>query len=183
MMFGKELSENEKILVVVRKHWLIFAVEAFLLILAALAPLVVAALVPAGTAQALMNIGVSINFLLLVYVLYVLQLWTFIFIAWTTYFLDVWVVTNHRIINIDQRTLFFRDMTTLMIEKIQDVTVEVRGVFATIFGFGKLTLRTAGENEDISLRFAAHPQYAKDMIIEAQEGARLSGNTDAVAHM
>jgi hypothetical protein len=65
MMFGKELSENEKILVVVRKHWLIFAVEAFLLILAALAPLVVAALVPAGTAQALMNIGVSINFLLL----------------------------------------------------------------------------------------------------------------------
>jgi hypothetical protein len=50
--------------------------------------LVVAALVPAGTAQALMNIGVSINFLLLVYVLYVLQLWTFIFIAWTTYFID-----------------------------------------------------------------------------------------------
>jgi uncharacterized membrane protein YdbT with pleckstrin-like domain len=183
MLLSKELAKNEKVLVVVRKHWLIFSIQAFFLGLAALAPLVIAAFIPSGAGDSLVELGVSVNFLLLLYVLYVLQIWNFIFIAWTNYFLDMWVVTNHRVINIDQRNLFYRDMTTLMIEKIQDVTVEVRGVLATLFGFGKLTLRTAGEGEDISIRFAAHPQYAKDMIIEAQEGARLAGNTDSVGEI
>lgn len=180
MMFSKQLDEGEKIIVVIRKHWLVFALQAFCLILFMIAPLIAVVFLPASAGDALLQLGIHTDFLLLCYVLFVLFLWMLLFILWTTYFLDAWVVTNRRIIDIDQRTLFYRDITTLMLEKIQDVTVEVRGILATLFGYGKLILHTAGDSDDIVINLAAHPQYAKDRIIACQEVVGRLGKKDSV---
>ena len=179
-MFSKQLGSDEKIVVVIRKHWLVFILEAFVIVLAIVAPLIAAVFVPSSLLVSLAQIGVSGDLLLFAYVIFVLVLWMFLFILWTTYFLDAWVVTNRRVIDIDQKTLFYRETTTLMLEKIQDVTVEVQGILATLFGYGKLTLHTAGDGEDIVINFAAHPQYAKDRIIACQDLARHMGKKDSI---
>ena len=172
-MIQTKLDENEKVIVLIRKHWLIFSLRAFFIAAVALIPLIAYAFIPADALASIETI-VSGTVALFVYLLFVLGLWLLIFIDFTTFHLDIWVVTNRRIIDIHQRTLFSRDTTTLMLEKIQDATVEVRGLLATLFNFGTLIIHTAGENPDIVITFAADPQTAKDKILECERIA--SGN-------
>lgn len=157
---------------IIRKHWFAFAAQGFLLIIAALIPLILASFVPQTGIDSLAELGARGALLTFLYILWVLAMWNLAFISWTNYYLDTWIVTNRRIIDIDQRGLFRRKVTTLMLERIQDMTVDMDGIVPTLLGFGTLTLHTAGaENPDIVIRFAAHPQYAKDRILASQHKA------------
>lgn len=171
-MISDRLDPNEHVLTVIRKHWFMFAAQGFMLILVALMPLFIASFVPQQGIDSLATLGARGTFLTFLYTLWVLAVWNLAFIAWTNYYLDTWIVTNRRIIDIDQRGLFKRKVTTLMLERIQDITVDMDGLVPTLMGFGTLTLHTAGaENPDIVIRFAAHPQYAKDRILAGQHTA------------
>lgn len=172
-MISSKLDADEKVVVVIRKHWLIFTMRVLVLFIIALLPLIAYSFAPQESLEALSEL-ISGNMALFAYLLFLLLIWLLVFIDFTTYFLDVWVVTNRRIIDVQQRTLFARDTTTLMLERIQDATVEVRGILATIFGFGTLTVHTAGENPDIVIHFAADPQTAKDRILECERLASRS---------
>jgi hypothetical protein len=55
------------------------------------------------------------------FILWVLTLWIFFFLDWTKYYLDVWYVTQKRIIIIDQKALFDREISNVRFDKIQDV--------------------------------------------------------------
>jgi len=180
MIFSNQLDHGEKISVIIRKHWLIYAFNVAALVLAALIPLILGALAPQSIQDGLIASGVSGAFLIYMYVMFLILLWVLAFVSWTTYFLDTWIVTNRRIISIDQKTLFERTVTTVMLEKIQDVTVHVDGVLPTLVGFGTLILHTAGDGEDIVISFAAHPQYAKDRIIEMQKAALSKMSTSSM---
>ena len=179
-MFSRQLDTGEKTIVVIRKHWFMFALQAFLLSLLAIAPVLAVPFIPKEAGEALATLGVSEQFLLLMYVLFLLGIWVLGFISWTVYYLDTWIVTNRRVIDVNQKALFVREITNLMLEKVQDVTVEVNGILPTLFGFGTLTLHTAGENTDIVIRFAAHPQYARDRIMECQRFASQNERRDTV---
>ncbi len=171
-MISDRLDPNEEVVTVIRKHWFMFAIQVFILSVVALFPLLAALFIPATAFESLSQIGASSTFLVFLYMLWVLMTWNLAFISWTTYYLDTWIVTNRRIIDIDQRALFQRKVTTLMLEKIQDMTVDVDGLFQTLFGFGTLILHTAGaEDPDIVIRYAAYPQHAKDRILECQRHA------------
>jgi len=77
--------------------------------------------------------------------LYYLYILLFFFNAFLDYYLDVWIVTTKRIINIEQKGLFNRVIAEHELDKIQDVTGEQKGFFATIFSFGDVLVQTAGE--------------------------------------
>jgi len=171
-MISDRLDPNEQVVTVIRKHWFMFAVQLFMLSFAAAFPLAAATFIPPSGIEALASMGATPTFLVFAYILWVLAMWNLAFISWTTYYLDVWIVTNRRIIDIDQQALFRRKVTTLMLEKIQDVTVDVQGILSTIFGFGRIILHTAGaEDPDIVIDFAAHPQHAKERVLECQRRA------------
>lgn len=171
MMFSSRLDSSEQIIVTIRKHPLVFCLQILVLFFGALIPLVFTVLAPENVRLAFAGLFATGVFLVFAYVIWVLLLWMSAFVLWTNYFFDMWVVTNRRIIDIDQRTLFYREITTLMLEKIQDITVEIPGVLATLFGYGTLIIHTAGENKDIVIHFANNPQEAKDKILACQERA------------
>lgn len=177
-MISDRLDPNERVVTVIRKHWFMFAIQMFIIALAAAFPLVAATFIPSTAAESLAALGMTSAYLVFLYLLWVLMCWNLAFISWTTYYLDTWIVTNRRVIDIDQQALFRRKVTTLMLEKIQDMTVEVDGLFQTLFGFGTIILHTAGaEDPDIVIRYAAHPQYAKDRILESQHQSAVSSPT------
>lgn len=78
---------------------------------------------------------------------YYLYTWLFAFHSFVDYYLDVWVVTNRRIINIEQKSLFMRQSSEQKLYRIQDVTAELRGFFSTIFNYGTVYIQTAGEEQ------------------------------------
>jgi hypothetical protein len=83
--------------------------------------------------------------------------------------LDVWIVTDQRIINIEQKGLFSRVVSELELENIQDITSDVRGVIATFLNYGDLFVQTAAEKERFIFRNIPDPYKVKDMIMNLQE--------------
>jgi len=95
-------------------------------------------------------------------------LWLLFFAIWIDYYFDVWIVTSERIINIEQKGLFTRVVSELELEKIQDVTTDVRGVIPTFLNYGHLLIQTAGERERFIFRNVPDPYTIKDVIMKLQ---------------
>lgn len=94
-----------------------------------------------------------------------LFLWLFGFLLWVDYYFDVWIVTNERIINIEQKGLFVREMSELHFASVQDVTSEVIGVIPTILNYGDVTVQTAAEKGRFVFRQVPDPYKVKDLVI------------------
>ena len=88
---------------------------------------------------------ISYPFLLLLSSLYYLFILLFAFNAFIDFNLDVWIVTNKRIINIEQKGLFNREIAEHTLERIQDVTGTQKGIWQTFFSYGEVYIQTAGE--------------------------------------
>ena len=164
--------ENEKISLFLLRHWFIFLMRIFL-ILISIAGLV-AIYVFFSVVNSNFRESVYYNFLLFGESLATLFIWNFFFILWLDYYLDAWIVTDERIINIEQRGFFTRKISELKLTKIQDVTSEIIGVIPTLFNYGNIFVQTAGEKERFTFLQIPNPNYVKNIIVELQEKERVS---------
>lgn len=149
----------------VRKHWFVFFAHGFFLALAAiLPPLLIESFVrfvpiPGYIPEATPAI------LLFIYGLWLLALWIAFFVQWTNYYLDVWHVTQKRIIDVEQKRLFHREISTIRFDKIQDITVEVSGLLATFLDIGDIRVQTASENsKDFFMKSASRPEQIRRIV-------------------
>lgn len=150
MLYEKiELEADELVLDTVRKHWFIITLELVSVFLLAIVPLVFLigyAFVPhfpafdaifAGEAP-LVTYGISI---------WLLFMCMMGFTVWTHYYLDLWVITDRRIIVIDQRAFFNRKVSSFRLERLQDIKITIKGIIPTLLNFGTIRAQTAGANE------------------------------------
>ncbi len=161
------LEADEHIILEVRKHWIVFLSYAVGLLFSALAPFIIFAFIQiifpnVGN----LNIPGNVTALFLFfYCLWLLFLWASFFINWTKYYLDVWYVTEKRIIAVDQRSIFDRAISNLRFDKIQDVTIDVRGILPTLLKFGDVKVQTAGEdNYEFSMTSVRKPEDVRKVI-------------------
>jgi len=64
------------------------------------------------------------------------------------YYLSMQAVTNKRIIDIHQRSIFNRSIDEMSIDKIQDVNHSQPNFIAVLFGYGTVTIQTASDAND-----------------------------------
>lgn len=170
-----KLDSNEKIILEVRKHWFIIFADGFVLFLVALSPLVLFTILFKLFPQIneIKLGGDNVYLLSFFYSVWLLGVWIAFFIRWTDYYLDVWYITPKRIISIDQRGLFHREVIDLRFEKIQDVTSEINGIIATVLDFGDIHVQTAGSSEEreVVLKRARDPLYVKKIILGLHSAA------------
>lgn len=103
---------------------------------------------------------------------YVLVIWTFFMTRFVDYYLDTWIVTNDKILNVEQNGLFSRTVSELDLAKVQDVTSEVKGIVPTIFNYGNLYIQTAGEVERFIFEQVPHPDDIRKQILDLVEADR-----------
>lgn len=155
------LLPNERILMVLHRHWIAvfwkFLVGAILLIIALLVipyfPFLESTL---GVSQVILWFFALIYFMAAVLV---------IFVFWIAYYLDIWIITSERIIDIDQRGLFNREISEFMLEKVQDVTIEIPNIMATFLKYGNLIIQTASE-ATFKIEQAPNIYEAKNLILD-----------------
>jgi hypothetical protein len=100
----------------------------------------------------------------------------------TDYYLDTWVVTTERIINIEQRGLFSRVVSTLHLNQIQDVTSETHGFLNTFLTYGDVYIQTAGTRERFNFKTIDNPEEVKNAILELVEAdKRRHGDASQVS--
>jgi energy-coupling factor transporter transmembrane protein EcfT len=169
-------DSNETVLFKVRKHWFVMVPATVLVTLAALAPFVVYGFVLSvfPVLEEVVNAHIALFFFATF--VWILLWWMFWFLRWTDYFLDVWYITNKRIVDVEQKGVFHRVVATMRFEKIQDVTYESKGAIAALLDFGDIHVQTAGAHKEIVIRHAKHPEQVKkdiiaqlDKVVEAQK--------------
>lgn len=162
-----ELDTGEHVIFEIRKHWFVFATEVTILILMALAPIFIIAFVETVPLKILPRGGNFASLIVFLYSAWLLVLWILGFVFWTNYYLDVWIVTDKKMIDVDQRGLFKREVSILHLDKIQDITSEIHGIFATLVNFGDLHVQTAGNQREFTIRGVANPDHVRQRINDA----------------
>ncbi len=79
------------------------------------------------------------------------------------------IVTDRNITQILQNGLFSRKVSQLNMVNVEDVTSVQRGFFATMFGFGRLKVETAGEQMNFDYSYCPRPGYYAKVILNARE--------------
>lgn len=103
---------------------------------------------------------------------YYLSIYLFFYAHFIDYYLDLWVVTNDRIVDIEQKGLFNRMITELDLFRIQDVTTIVNGVFPTVFKYGDVIVATASSTDNIIFKNIPHPDKVRQELITLAEEDR-----------
>ncbi len=163
--FNKEdinLRDGEHLVSVMRKHWFVFFMHVLPLKILFVLPLIFL----------IVALSMSLNQTTIVIIIFFSSLWMLvllmaIFTIWTNYFLDIWIVTNQRIIDIEQRHLFNREIRTLRMETVQDVHVDKVNFFQEFFNFGTLRVQTAGTGgTDALIEGIPNPEHEQELIME-----------------
>lgn len=162
---------NEKIMLLVRRHWFVLFVRELVWVIAALLPLALAWILP-GNLKGLADNPLGYPLAVAGGSVYYLFLWLFALNALVDYYLDVWVVTNERILNIEQHQLFSRISAEQRLSRIQDVTTETEGLFATFLGYGDVHVQTAGEQARFIFRQIPDPAEVARKIASLAEFRR-----------
>ncbi len=163
-----DLEPGEHVVKEARKHWFIFlmtlvpyavltvlpfALPNLLRLVGPLAPLA-AYLTPK---EPLVRVALSI---------WLLAVWTGAFSAVTRYYLNLWVLTDRRIVDIKQRSYFNREVSSLMLNRVQDVTSDVSGALASFLDIGEIRVQSAGAQDEFVMHGIPRPMQMRDIILK-----------------
>lgn len=160
---GRE--SDEKTILVLHKHWLVFVRSVALFVVLAGVPSAIAlvwsrlqtwALLPGTLGHTLIVIGGG---------LYFLFIWILIYDAWLSYYLDVFIVTDKRIVDIEQSGLFGRTVAEERLYRIQDVASTTQGILPTMFRYGNVYVQTAGKTERFIFESVPNPEKVTRTIL------------------
>ena len=156
-----QLHPQEQVLLVMRRHWFVLFGPAvtfgILLILPSLVLSVGSTYLPLLRAPGVVP---YVNFFLAIYLMAVL---TYMLLVWLDYYLDAWIITDQRVVDIEQRRLFDRRISEIAMERIQNVTIEIPGFIATMLNFGNIKIETAGE-QGFTISEVPHCDQARELI-------------------
>ncbi len=155
-------KDYEEVLVLLYRHWftLFITMVAFGLML--LLPVVVYWLVNRYAPS--LDIGPFLN---LFTIIYLLVWWLSLFYRVTMYLLDTWIVTDHRILDNEQKGFFSRLVSEMHIDRVQDVSVKVQGFIPTLLDYGDIEIQTAGTEEKFIFKQVPHPNAVRELIMKA----------------
>ncbi|MDX9893764.1 MAG: PH domain-containing protein [Patescibacteria group bacterium] len=156
-------KKDEKIILLLRRHPFVIAIKIGFWLVVAIMPLALY-LIMSPAVDELLNHQIFQPLLIMFISIYYLYVWLFIFQSFVDYYLDIWIVTSHRIINIEQKGLFFRTVSEQNLYRVQDVTSELKGFFSTMFDYGTVYIQTAGEEVRFIFRQVPHPYQVAEKI-------------------
>lgn len=93
-------------------------------------------------------------------------------VAWLDFYFDIHIVTDRRVVNVNQNRLFSRDVSELSLEDIEDVSVNFSGILATFFNYGAIEVQTAGTRVNFHFQEIANPREVASIISDLSDQAK-----------
>ncbi len=165
-LFPSQL-ENEKIYLVVREHWFHLFLKVLVWVFFALA-LVLFNKFAKDNLPVLFE-GIFGQITLLFTQVYTLFLTLSLFLIFVFHYLNIQIITNLRLVDIDQVGLFSHVVSELHLENIEDVTSHTNGVFGTLFDYGDIFVQTAGAVERFEFTNVPHPAGIEKLLLDLYE--------------
>ena len=140
------LKKDEKILVVIRQHWLQLVLPIFSWIIISI---LLVWFLPTG-------IALLIALVVLLFPLYEYINWKY----------NLWAVTNIRVV--DESGFFSRYSKESPLDKINNVAYD-QSFLGRLLGYGNVDIQTAAEMGETTYHLIHHPKLLKDTTTHAQE--------------
>lgn len=156
-------KEGEVVRLIVSKHWIIY--------LRMLKQFIIFALVP-FSAVFFFTADISASFKNFVYLLclaYLSYFFLVVFVKWLDEMLDVIIVTNQRLISIEQVNLFQNTASETNLPMIQDVKGRKKGLLGSLLHFGELEIQTAAEKIAFKIHDVGKPFTHAKAILDARD--------------
>jgi len=167
-----DIGDDERVLLFIHKHWIVES--GFFLSLFFIFTLLGSTFVFWDSLLAGYEMVVLLFVLLLIHLILIHSFW-----KWLDFYLDVIVVTDKRIIDINQEGLFHRRVKEISLMKIQNISSNIEGFFPQLFHYGDITMAVAGDTEDMGLTTIAYPEKIASEIRRIQEEYLVAHSTTA----
>jgi uncharacterized membrane protein YdbT with pleckstrin-like domain len=142
-----QLKKDEKLLLIIRKHWIQLVPSVFAWLVLTIALLVW-----------MSNYSIAFIIILVTAIFPMVE-----YIKWKY---NLWAVTNMRVV--DESGFFTRYSKESPLDKINNVEYD-QPVLGRLFGYGNVDIQTAAELGETKYELIHHPKLLKDTITHAQE--------------
>src|SRR3989338_10735816 len=163
------LDNDEKIVLEVRRHWFVLLAQSLPLVFLIFFPFIIKMVLSVMGLSYIVVFGKHAQtFITVITATWIWFIWVAFFILWTDYYLDILILTNKRIIDIEQKGFFSRQISTFKLYLIQDIPLEVNGFIPIFFDFGNFQIQPAGEVPEISVKTTPDPHKVREIVSRAQ---------------
>lgn len=156
-IFSRHLEEDEVLMRVVHKHWLIGLKVLFW-------PTLFLAACLGGLWLTISSRGVFLTLSLATMVVMVWWLRNFF-----DYYLDAWIITDQGIIDIAWHGWFHREASKILYSDVNGVSYEIKGVIPTLMRFGTITVEKVSTGAAVSLDYVKSPRRVEMLVLQMME--------------
>ena len=164
-------ERDEKINLFLRRHPLSFFGFGLIGLLIVILPLIVFIVLLSNGFLILDSSALDHELVVLIGSGYLLFCLGLILAAWINYYLDIYIITDRRVIDVSQDGLFARSLSATDLVDVEDVKASVDGFLQTFFNYGDVLVQTAGEARNISFHHAPNPYALARAIMDYHEQA------------
>ncbi len=151
-------EQREKIILLLRQHWVTQIHWLAALFLGVLVPLIF--------------IWVPIldflpgNYQFMAFVGWYLLLIAYVYEKFISWYYQVFIITDERVIDINFSNLIYKELSEAKIDNIEDITYKQGGVMRAAFNFGDVTMQTAGAEREFMIESVPEPNRVVKIINE-----------------
>lgn len=145
------LRPGERIEYVLHRHWItLLYTGGYIFVLS----MVTVLMMVFHDALSVFLPGTLLSLLLLAFMMFFTL---FIYVYWVDNELDFYIITNERIIAIEQLSFLNRTVRECSLEQVQEVNGFARGLLENLLNFGCVTIRTASDISEFNMELAPEP--------------------------
>jgi hypothetical protein len=155
-LFKRHIEEDESVIAVVHRHWLMGVHALFWPTIACVAG--VALLIAAPFRSVAIGVGI----------------WSACVLGWWLrnffdYFLDAWILTDQGIIDVAWHGWFHRESSRVLYSDIQGVSYEINGMLPTLMRYGTISVEKISTGSAISMETVSQPRKVEAKILAQME--------------
>jgi hypothetical protein len=159
-------DEEETVVLFLRQHMIVNLPWMILAVILLFAPTIIFPVVFSLTGFAF---AIPSSYIIIVTAWWYIATAGFIIAKFLGWFINIYIVTNERIVDIDFYYLLYKHFSQAELNKIQDISYTTKGIFGTLFNFGDVKVETAGETPHLMFENIPHPEGVVEIIRKVTE--------------
>ncbi|MCH7951603.1 PH domain-containing protein [Patescibacteria group bacterium] len=113
------------------------------------------------------------RFQIVIIVMWYLLVTAYIFEHFLSWYYNVHIITDERIVDVDFHSLLYKEVSDMKIDNIQDVTFVMGGALRSLLNYGTVYIQTAGQRREFDFDDVPRPdrvaKVLNELIIEEEQ--------------
>lgn len=157
-------EEDEEILLFLRRHFATNLPWLFITIILVAIPLIFAYILPYLNQMNINLFFLPSRYMTIFIIFYYLIVFNYFLINFITWYFNISIITQKRIVDIDFSDLVYHDVAVTKLTLVEDVNYTRVGFLRSLFDYGDVFVQTAGEKLHFDFLAVPHPEKVVDII-------------------